>query len=192
MSLTEASRKLYRVPSTVANTLNRVKNATGLDPRKSEDLSKLLLAVEEPMAIKIKIKYFSRGIPKLQKISVGDWIDLYAADYASLAPGQYALIPLGVGMILPDGYEAHVVPRSSTCANFGIIMTNGTGIIDNSYSGDNDQWHFPAVAVKHTVIKPGDKIAQFRIVKNQPPIEFEEVRTLNPVSRGGIGSTGAR
>lgn len=139
----------------------------------------------------IKIKYFS-DIKPIEKISVGDWIDLRASETVALKNGEYGLIPLGVGMILPDGYEAHVLPRSSTPSKFGIILANSMGVIDNSYSGDADEWHFPAVAIRDTVIHKNDRIAQFKIVKNQPSIEFEIVERLNEVSRGGIGSTGKR
>lgn len=140
----------------------------------------------------IKIKYFDQEIEKIQKISVGDWIDLRAAERVELKAGEYKLLRLGVGMILPDGYEAFVLPRSSTPSKFGIIMPNNMGVIDNSYSGDADEWKFPAVAIRDTVIEKGDRIAQFRIVKNQPGINFETVDHLNDVSRGGIGSTGKR
>ena len=139
----------------------------------------------------IKIKYFS-DIEPIEKIAVGDWIDLRAAKRAWLKKGEYCLIPLGVGMILPEGYEAHILPRSSTPGRFGIMCANSMGVIDNSYSGDADEWQFPAVAISDTIIEKGDRIAQFRIVKNQPSIEFEVVEHLNDVSRGGIGSTGER
>ena len=95
-------------------------------------------------------------------------------------------------MILPEGYEAHIAPRSSTFKNFGIISANSIGIIDNSYSGNNDEWHFPAIALRDTHIKKGDRICQFRIVKNQPRLYFEQVSYLNDKSRGGIGSTGTK
>lgn len=138
----------------------------------------------------IKIKYFDQEIDKIQKITVGDWIDLRSAETVELKKGEYALIRLGVGMILPAGYEAHVLPRSSTPSKFGIILANSMGIIDNSYSGDADEWKFPAVAIRDTVIHKNDRICQFRIVKNQPGITFEVVDHLNENSRGGIGSTG--
>lgn len=138
----------------------------------------------------IKIKYFDQEIDKIQKISVGDWIDLRSAETVFLEKGEYALIRLGVGMILPAGYEAHVLPRSSTPSKFGIVCANSMGIIDNSYSGDADEWKFPAVAIRDTVIHKNDRICQFRIVKNQPGITFEVVDHLNENSRGGIGSTG--
>lgn len=140
----------------------------------------------------IKIKYFEPDLEPIEKISVGDWVDLRAAENVTLYKGDYRLIRLGVGMILPDGYEAHVLPRSSTANKFGIILANSMGIIDNSYSGDNDEWKFPAYAIRNTFIEKGDRIAQFRIVKNQPSIEFEIVDHLNETSRGGIGSTGRR
>ena len=145
-----------------------------------------------PPALEIKIKYFDQEIEKIQKISKGDWIDLRCAERVELKAGEYKLLRLGVGMILPDGYEAHVLPRSSTPSKFGIILANSMGVIDNSYSGDADEWRFPAVAIRDTVIEKGDRIAQFRIMKNQPQIIFEEVEHLNEVSRGGIGSTGKR
>lgn len=140
----------------------------------------------------IKIKYFDSEIAPIEKIAVGDWIDLRSAETVELKKGEYKLLRLGVGMILPDGYEAHLLPRSSTPGRFGIMSANSMGVIDNSYSGDADEWRFPAVAIRDTVIKKGDRIAQFRIVKNQPPIEFEVVEHLNEISRGGIGSTGKR
>lgn len=138
----------------------------------------------------IKIKYLSDDIEKLNKISVGDWIDLRCAKEISLKAGEFALIPLGVAIQLPNGYEALVVPRSSTFKHFGIIQTNSMGVIDESYCGDNDQWHFPAYAMRDTVIHVNDRICQFRIVKHQPEIEFQKVEDLGNLDRGGIGSTG--
>lgn len=106
--------------------------------------------------------------------------------------GDYKLIRLGVGMILPDGYEAIVAPRSSTPSKFGVILSNSIGVIDNSYSGNTDEWRFPALAIRNTIIEKGDRIAQFRIIKNMDPVELIEVDHLNAISRGGIGSTGWR
>ena len=139
---------------------------------------------------KIKIKYFDNEIDKIEKISKGDLIDLRAAKNVEMKAGEFKLIPLGVGMKLPNGYKANIYPRSSTYKNFGIILANSVGQIDNSYSGDNDQWHFPAVALRDTVIHKNDRICQFEIQKIQPEIEFEEVEHLDTESRGGIGSTG--
>ena len=106
--------------------------------------------------------------------------------------GSFRLIRLGVGMILPDGYEAHVAPRSSTVKNFGIIQTNSPGVIDNSYSGEEDEWRMPAYALRDTVIRKNDRICQFRIVEKQPALTFEIVEHLNDESRGGFGSTGTK
>lgn len=142
------------------------------------------------MSETIKIKYFSDKIDKIQKIDKGDWIDLRSAETVELKAGEFKLIPLGVAMELPKGYEAHVVPRSSTYKNFGIIQTNHQAVIDGSYCGDNDQWFYPAYALRDTVINANDRICQFRIMKKQPEINFEEVEFLNNKNRGGIGSTG--
>lgn len=140
---------------------------------------------------KIKIKYHDNEIEKIKEIAVGDWIDLRAAETVAMNTGDFKLISLGVSMKLPDGYEAHVVPRSSTFKKWGVLQTNSMGVIDNSYSGTNDIWRFPALAMRDTVINKNDRICQFRIMKRQPTIEFEEVDTLDSVDRGGFGSTGA-
>lgn len=141
---------------------------------------------------KIKIKYFDKEIDKLEKISKGDLIDLRSAETVEMKAGEYKLIRLGVGMKLPEGYKANVYPRSSTYKNFGIIQANSVGQIDNSYSGNEDEWRFPVVALRDTVIHKNDRICQFEIQKVQPEIEFEEVDNLDEVSRGGIGSTGVK
>lgn len=139
----------------------------------------------------IKIKYFSDKIEKLTYIDgKSDWIDLRAAEDVVLKKGEFKLIPLGVAMELPRGYEAHVVPRSSTFKNFGIIQTNHQGVIDGSYCGDNDQWFMPAYAVRDTEIHVNDRICQFRIMENQPRLQFDEVAHLENADRGGHGSTG--
>ena len=140
---------------------------------------------------KIKIKYHDNEIEKIKEIAVGDWIDLRAAETVAMNTGDFKLISLGVSMKLPDGYEAHVAPRSSTFKKWGVLQTNSMGVIDNSYSGTNDIWRFPALAMRDTIINKNDRICQFRIMKRQPTIEFEEVDTLDSVDRGGFGSTGA-
>lgn len=140
----------------------------------------------------IRIKYFCKDIEKLTKLEKGDWIDLRAAEDVEMAANTFALIPLGIGMILPEGYEAHIVPRSSTFKNFGIIQTNHMAVIDESYCGDNDEWKYPAYALRDTVIRKGDRICQFRIMKKQPELEFVEVDALKAMDRGGFGSTGTR
>lgn len=139
----------------------------------------------------INIKYLTDSIDKLTYIDgKSDWIDLRAAETVDMDPMEFKLIPLGIAMQLPAGYEAHVIPRSSTFKNFGIIQANSMGLIDESYCGDNDQWYFPAIALRKTTILANDRICQFRIMKHQLQIEFREVDNLNNESRGGIGSTG--
>ena len=141
--------------------------------------------------MKIRIKYFSSEIEKLRLIGgKSDWVDLRAAEHVVMKAGEFRLIPLGVGMALPEGYEAHIVPRSSTFKNFGILQVNSMGVIDESYCGENDQWFVPAYAVRDTEIRVNDRICQFRIMEHQPAFEFEETETLSAVSRGGFGSTG--
>lgn len=142
------------------------------------------------MELEIRIKYHNEHIPKIKRFDLGDWIDLRAAEDVTMKAGEYQLISLGVSMKLPHGYEAHIVPRSSTYKNFGIIQTNSMGIIDNSYSGNNDVWMMPVIACRDTVIHEGDRICQFRIMKKMPSIEFVETRDLGMPDRGGFGSTG--
>lgn len=144
------------------------------------------------MSEKVVVQYLDDTIEKLTKIEKGDWIDLRAAYDYDIPKGEFQLIHLGVAMKLPDGYEGHLVPRSSTYMKFGIIQANHMGIMDNSYSGLNDWWRFPAIALRDGVhIKKGDRICQFRIVKNQPELEFVEGR-MEGSDRGGYGSTGSR
>ena len=141
--------------------------------------------------MEIKIKYFTDKIDKLCYIdSKSDWIDLHAAETIELKAGEFKLIPLGVAMQLPEGYEAHIVPRSSTFKHFGIIQTNSFGVIDESYSGDQDEWKMPVYATRDTVIHQNDRICQFRIMKHQPSIVFNSVEHLDNKNRGGFGSSG--
>ena len=137
----------------------------------------------------IKTKYLA-DIEKVKELSIGDWVDLRAAEDTVLRAGEYRLIPLGVAMELPSGYEAIVAPRSSTFKRWGILQANGIGIIDESYCGDGDQWHFPALAMRDTAIKKNERICQFRILAHQPKVELVEVESLGNDDRGGIGSTG--
>lgn len=142
---------------------------------------------------KIKIKYFTKDIKRLEYIDgKSDWIDLRASQRMELKQGDFALIPLGIAMQLPAGYEAHIVPRSSTYKNYGIIQTNSCGIVDGSYCGDEDMWRMPVYAVRDTVIDQDERICQFRIFENQPKIAFEEVEILGNENRGGFGSTGIK
>lgn len=138
---------------------------------------------------KVKIKYFT-DIDRIAKITKGDFIDLRAAEDVELKQGEYKLIPLGIAMELPKGYEAHVVPRSSTYKSFGIIQSNSMGVIDETYCGDNDQWMMPVIAMRDTIIKKNDRICQFRIMEHQPEINFIEVEELGNKDRAGFGSTG--
>lgn len=139
----------------------------------------------------IKIQYLNDEIKRLEYIDgKSDWIDLRAAEHVELKAGAFKLINLGVAMQLPDGYEAHIVPRSSTFKNFGVIQANSMGIVDESYCGPNDWFYFPAIALRDTVIEVNDRICQFRIEKHQPTVFFHEVDKLENADRGGIGSTG--
>lgn len=141
----------------------------------------------------IKIKYFTDVEPiEFVGGNKSDWLDLRAAERVELKQGEYKLVPLGVGMILPDGYEANIVPRSSTFKNWGILQTNCFAVIDNSYSGDNDQWFYPVYATRDTVIEKNDRICQFRINKKMPEIELVAVEHLNDTDRGGFGSSGRK
>lgn len=141
----------------------------------------------------IKIRYLSDKIEKLRYIDgKSDWIDLRAAEDVTLRAGEFKLIGLGVAMKLPAGFEAHIVPRSSTFKNFGLIQTNHMGVVDESYCGDNDEWKFAALALRDTEIHVNDRICQFRIMEHQPQIAFEECQELGGVDRGGFGSTGKK
>ena len=143
--------------------------------------------------MEIRIKYFSDDIERIHYIEgKSDWMDLRAAEDVSMKAGEFRLIPLGIAIELPKGYEAHVVPRSSTFKNFGLIQTNSMGVIDESYCGDNDQWFWPAYALRDSEVKKGDRICQFRIMEHQPVFTFVEVEKLGEVDRGGFGSTGTK
>ena len=140
--------------------------------------------------MKLQIKYHNEEIEKIKKIDKGDWIDLRAAEKVELKQGDFALISLEVSMTLPDGYEAHLAPRSSTFKTWGIIQTNSIGVVDNSYSGNNDIWKMPVYATRDTVINVNDRICQFRIMPKMPVVDVEEVDNLEGPDRGGFGSTG--
>lgn len=150
--------------------------------------------------MQIKIKYFNDELERLTKITKGNWIDLRAAEEVTLKAGEFKLIRLGIAVELPRGYEAHVVPRSSTFKNFGVIQTNHQGVVDGpdretgegGYCGNDDEWFFPALAVRDTTIHVNDRICQFRIMEQQPDIEFLEVDRLTGPNRGGHGSTGTK
>ena len=139
----------------------------------------------------IKVKYFVDGIDELCYVAgKSDWIDLHLAEEVTLKAGEFRLLPLGVAIALPEGYEAHIVPRSSTFKNYGILQTNSIGVVDCSYCGDNDQWRMPVYATRDVTIEKNARICQFRIMQNQPPLRFTRVERLDGPDRGGFGSTG--
>lgn len=139
--------------------------------------------------LKIKVKYLA-DIDPIEQVEGSDWIDLRTAEDIDMEEGEFKLIPLGVAMQLPKGYEAQVIPRSSTYKNWNIVLANSMGLIDESYCGDNDEWKFPAIAFQETHIPKNTRICQFRIQKKQPSVQFNVVETLGNDDRGGIGSTG--
>ena len=139
----------------------------------------------------IRIKYYTDTIDELCYVEgKSDWIDLHAAETVTLQAGEFRLIPLGVAIALPEGYEAHIVPRSSTFKNYGILQTNSMGVVDYTYRGDGDQWYMPVYATRDTVIECNARICQFRIMKNQPALRFVRCEHLDETDRGGFGSTG--
>lgn len=147
----------------------------------------------EIMEVKtINIKYVKEGMDKIEILSGGDWIDLRIAEDVTLEAGEFKLIPLGVAMVLPKGYEALVIPRSSTFKKYGIIQANSVGLIDETYCGNNDEWHFPAYATRNINIPKNTRICQFRIIEHQPSVGIVEVTELSEVNRGGFGSTGEK
>lgn len=141
----------------------------------------------------VKIRYISKEIEKLCYIDgKSDWIDLRSAEDVDIKAGESRLIRLGIAVELPEGYEAHIVPRSSTYRNFGILQTNHMGVVDHSYCGDEDEWKYPVLAVRDTHISVNDRICQFRVMENQPELLFEEVEHLDGKARGGFGTTGIK
>ena len=141
--------------------------------------------------MEIRVKYFHDKLERLCYVDgKSDWIDLRAAEDVQMKAGEFRLIPLGVAIALPQGYEAHIVPRSSTFKNYGLLQTNSCGIVDYSYRGSGDQWFFPAYATRDTSIAFNDRICQFRIIANQPVLDFVECSALEDTDRGGFGSTG--
>lgn len=149
--------------------------------------------------MQIKVKYHVDGLESIKQAHNGEWYDLRVAEDTFVPEGEYKLVSLGVSIKLPEGYEAHVAPRSSTYKNFGLIQTNSIGIIDNSYSGENDIWRFPCYCLegkdivngtKGTMLRKNDRVCQMRIVQIQPECEIVTVEHMEDADRGGIGSTG--
>lgn len=175
--------------------LKNVKKAWGDYYKDREEMRKALFGEGDKMINmkEVKIKYFTDKIDKLTYIGGSkrsNWIDLRAAETIELKAGDFKLIPLGVAMKLPEGYEAHIAPRSSTFKTWGLIQVNSVGVVDQGYCGDTDQWMMPVYATRDTVINVTDRVCQFRIIENQPEIEFVEVEHMEDESRGGFGSTG--
>lgn len=139
--------------------------------------------------MEILVKYHA-DIHPLEKTEKGDWIDLRVAEDVELKAGESKCISLGVSMKLPDGYEALVIPRSSTFKHWGIIQTNHIGLIDNSYCGNDDVWMFPALATRDVLIEKNSRICQFRIQKKMDNVDLVPVYVLESVNRGGFGSSG--
>ena len=146
----------------------------------------------EENPLEIKIKYHRSDLEKVQSLTIGDWIDLRAAEHVELKAGEYRLISLGVSMKLPEGFEAHIAPRSSSFSKWGFLQVNSVGVVDNSYSGTNDIWKLPVYATRDAVIEVNDRICQFRIMQRMPQVTFREVEALDGSDRGGFGSTGSR
>ena len=142
--------------------------------------------------MEIKIKYHNKNLEKIKKIKQGDWIDLRAAETVSLEIGDFRIISLGISVKLPKGCEAHIVPRSSTFKNYGVIQANSMGVVDESYCGEDDVWGFPALAMRKTTIAENDRICQFRVVKKMEEMTINEVEKMENKNRGGFGSTGKR
>ena len=154
--------------------------------------------------MKLRVKYLD-GAKKMEKITKGNWIDVYAYEDVFVPVGQRKMINLGFALELPQGWEGHLAPRSSTFKTWGIIQTNSVGVVDDTYIGDNDIWHMPVYCLqfkdyadrgigleKGTWIHKGDKIGQFRIMEVMPEIEFEEVESFGNADRGGFGTTGQK
>lgn len=143
---------------------------------------------ETAKELKVKINTHGNKLPEVH----GEWIDLYTAEDAELKQFEFKIISLGVSMKMPEGYYAHIVPRSSAFKNFGVLMTNSMGVIENDYSGPDDIWGFPALAMRETVIPKGTRLCQFRLFKSAEPVEFVQVEKMEGPNRGGFGSSGVK
>ena len=156
--------------------------------------------------MKIKIKVLTEGcMPEI--IEKGDWIDLKVAKNVKLEANisKVNLLPLGLAMKLPEGFEAIVAARSSTPKKLGIVEANSKGVVDNSYNAETDEWKFPAIAIRETTIEKGTRICQFRIQLSQKAtfwqklkwlfsngVKLVQVDNLNNEARSGFGSTGEK
>lgn len=140
--------------------------------------------------MQLKVKYHYDNLTRIEKFDQGDWMDLRNAEEVVMKKGDFMYIPLGISVEMPVGYEAHIVPRSSTYKRYGIIQANHMGVVDNDYNGDEDRWYMPAIAMRDTTIPVDNRICQFRLIRNQEPLTLVEVETLGNYARGGLGSTG--
>lgn len=175
------------------------------------------------MKLKIKVKRINKAVMLPKVIKKGEWIDLSSSEEIIMNAPQSGtlkktqdgsfrnvdfsstMIPLGIAMQLPKGFEAVILPRSGTFKTFGIILANNEGVIDNSYCGDTDEWKFHGIAFRQTKIEVGDRICQFRIQLSQKAtviqklkwlfssgIKIVEVTKLSNNNRGGFGTTGTK
>lgn len=131
---------------------------------------------------------YMEGASKLERH--GAWIDLACSEDVSMKQGDVRIIPFGINVKMPEGFEGIIAPRSSTCLKHGILMANSIGIIEKEYCGNDDVWGFVAYAVRDTFIPAGTRIAQFRIQPMMPEINVIETDDMGCASRGGYGSTG--
>lgn len=189
VDLSQPEFSMFEIPAKKNSTTSK-DDCTAV-VRQPGEIAKQIVDAAGKVTETIPIVYHCEDIDKLTYVDgKSDWIDLRAAEDVMFEQGEFKLIKLGISMKLPEGYEAHVVPRSSTFKNYGLLQTNSCGIIDQSYCGQNDIWKWPAYATRPTYVHKNDRICQFRIVKNQPRIEFQEVERLEGEDRGGFGSTG--
>lgn len=147
------------------------------------------MGIQECIGKVVKIKYHVDDLEPVKQAHDSEWCDLRSAETIKLKKGEYKVIDLGVSIALPNGYEAILAPRSSTFKKYGIIQTNGVGVIDYLYRGNEDHWGMPVYATRDTVINKNDRICQFRIQECQLPLRFVEVDDMEDESRGGFGST---
>lgn len=138
----------------------------------------------------VKVKYHVDGLEPISQAHSGEWCDLRCAEDVELKKGDFKYIDLGVSIALPAGYEAILAPRSSTFKRYGIIQTNGIGVLDFLYRGNEDRWMMPVYATRDTVIHKNDRICQFRIQECQLPLNIISVDSMEDENRGGLGSTG--
>lgn len=141
--------------------------------------------------IEAYIKYHDPALLPVTAQHESEWFDLRCAEDADMTKGEYRLLSLGVTIKIPDGYEIIIAPRSSTYKQFGIILANSIGVIDNAYGNDEaDILRFPAIAMRDTHISKNDRICQFRFQRVQPKVQLLEVNHISGIARGGVGSTG--